>query len=264
MRMEEINRVLKSEFYLNNNEMLIFNFLAEHLGKKFTAEGVAEKLDLPMGKIYDLLTSLEEKCFIQVDYKKPKVYYITDLKTRFEAAFDKREKTLMELERKIVTELKTNDKSGLEIHVITSDDELYLLRKKLLLEIKEYRKSSFDPSGFIEMETSRRKYKELVMSNVIENRIDFKWLMIEERLKESMPPRLINILKEALEHDNIDIRFAKAIPTFDIMGDVVLVRVAHVPGCGYIYIKSKKFADECKKIYDDMFKNAVSIKQLIL
>jgi len=262
--MEEINRTLKSEFYLNSNEMLIFNFLTEHLGKKFTAEEIAGKLDLPMGKIYDLLNSLEEKCFIQVDYKKPKVYYITDLKTRFEAAFDKREKTLMELERKIVMELKPDNKSSFEIRIIKSDEELYLLRKKLLMEIKEYRKSSFDPYGFIELETPRRKYKELVMSSVVENRIDFKWLLIEERLKDSIPPRLHNILKEALEHDNIDIRFAKTIPTFDIMGDVVLIRMAHVPGCGYIYIKSKKFADECKKIYDDMFKNAVSIKQLIL
>jgi len=261
--MGEINKILRNNFHLNSSEIIIINFLAEKQGKKFTADEICENLELPKGKIYDILNSLERRNFINVEYKTPKLYSIENFKKCFEAAFETEEKFLMETERKVMAELRPLEKKELEIKIITDDDELYFLRQKELIKCKEYRKASFNPYIIIEDESTRRKYRQNVLTTVIENNIAFKWIIAADKANELKIPRIASFLKDVLKYNNIDIRLSNVIPSFDVCGGTVLIRTTHMAGGKYIFIKSKQFAEDCAKLYDNIFDHASPIKKIL-
>jgi len=261
--MGEINKVLKNDFRLSNSEILIINHLVDNIPKKFTADEICETLKLPKGKIYDLLNVLEDKNFVKVEYKTPKLYYIDNLKQSIESAFDTEEKSLLEKERKIMAELRSMNKKQLDIKIIASDEELYLIRQKEVMRCKEYRKSSFNPYILIEDETPRRKYRQNVLDTIIENNVDLKWVITSDKLSDFKIPRVVKILKDILKYDNIDIRLSKIIPSFDVCNDAVFIRTTHATGGPYIFIRSKEFAEESAKVFDNIFNNAYSIKKII-
>jgi sugar-specific transcriptional regulator TrmB len=260
----EINKILKNEFSLNNNEMLIFNHLIDN-AEKMTAEGICKELDLPKGKIYDLLNSMEDKGLLSVDYKKPKVYYLENLKDCFERAFAMKEKLLMEAERKISAELKAYDKKKYDLKVITSDEELYIVRSNVVMGCKEYRMSSYNPFTLLREPpySPKRRHREAILTSIIENHIHFKWLLSEEVLKELKMSNMPKLVKDVIKYETVDARVSRVIPNFDLGGDEVILKTTNAPGGPQIYIKSKEFATESAKLFDTIFDTATPIKNLI-
>jgi hypothetical protein len=264
MRMEQINKVLKNEFNLSNSEILIINYLHQNAKKKLTAENICENLGLPKGKIYDILNKLENRDFINVEYKTPKLYFIDSLKKRFEAAFDLKEKEILDVEKKVMSELKPLDTGFIDFKILSDEEEIFLIRQRELLKCKEYRKSSFNPRPFlVEEDIPRGKYKFSILETVVENNIDFKWIISAESVKDFKNPIIAKSVKDIMGYDNIDIKISNIIPSFDICGDTVLIRTTHGARGAFIFIKSRDFAVQSAKVFDDIFSKAIPVSKVL-
>lgn len=259
--MEEVSRILKNEFYLTSNELLIFNHLCKNGSKKFTAEELCKTLRLPRGKIYDMLVALEERGFVKVDYAKPKSYYMDNITECVEKAFSIREKSLIESERQLNAELRMLDKGELAIKLLATEEELYEARKRMLMNAKVFRLSLIRPLFMLEEDSPRRRYREMVVDNVIENKIEGKFIISDERLKDLRKAIASKVYQELMEYDNLDIRISSILPNFDVGGDVMIIKTTHAPAGPHIYLKSRELAKDGAKLFDGIFEKATPLQR---
>lgn len=98
----EIRRILKENFSLRENHLIILEYLFEKKSEKIDAETMSKETGVPLGRIYSFLEDLADYGFIGVQYTRPRFYYLKQPSEAFQSSITVLENTLADTQKKML------------------------------------------------------------------------------------------------------------------------------------------------------------------
>lgn len=98
----EIRRLLKENFKLRENHLLILEYLFEKKNEKVDAETLSKETGVPLGRIYEFLEDLVDYGFLGVQYTRPRYYYLKQPMEAFQSSVTILENRLAEAQKKML------------------------------------------------------------------------------------------------------------------------------------------------------------------
>lgn len=281
----EFRMLLKKEYGFRENHLAILDFLFQNKGKRFSAEQLWNKTEVPKGRIYDFLNELIDWGFLEVKYTKPKTYALRELKEALQSAIKLKEKSLNDVERKTidiankleriwVSELGTKEP---KVQLFASAEECYLKLREIVQDSREIKISARTPILFLATERNtlwRWRYYETLLDGIESNKLKLKYafslkntLEITKR-KENLAEVLKNI-QDIQSNPNVEARAVagSAVSSLALTDKRALIGFTSPKEnmvTSALYIESPQIVTLLNQIYDANFAEASPIDEKII
>lgn len=280
----ELRMLLKNEYGFKENHLVLIDFLLKNKGRRFSAEELWNKTEVPQGRIYDFLNDLTDWGFLDVEYTKPKTYAARALKDALQSVIKMKERKLTEVEKRTIEiankferYLETDVGRKNKVLVISGAESFYLKARELLMDSLDVRISVRVPELFIVSERSTtwgRRYYESLVEQTQGRRLRVKYLfslknLLEEAGKIESVDEVIKSIENVFENQNMVCRFAEHsdIENMLIAENRVLIGfVSPKEGSVTIglYLESPETVKTLEQIYDRLFGEAEPLSRRIL